>query len=192
MALTAGQRRAQRELEQIAWSIGMDHWNIDEYEDDARIPMLKVMKNRLIRGEIVMKYALIDEFLTVIICNYYFRRKVRDQPFRALWKTKKFKIFNHEIMDQIFLLQKMRIVHAIEKIPKGIRESIERINAVRNDIAHSFFPENRKAYMSAKRRLYQGDDIFTLKGVEKFEADFTAARNYLARQAYGVSWDTDA
>jgi hypothetical protein len=192
MALTAGQRRAQRELGQIASSIGMDHWNIDEYEDEARIPMLKVMKNRLIRGEIVMKYALIDEFLTVIICNYYFRKKARDQPFRALWKTKKFKIFNHEIMDQIFLLQKMRIVHTIEKIPKGVRESIERINAVRNDIAHSFFPENRKAHMPVKRRLYQGDDIFTLKGVEKFEADFAAARNYLARQAYGVSWDANA
>jgi hypothetical protein len=188
MALTRGQRKALREFEQIATVIGMDHWNIEDYADEARIPMLDVMKNRVIRGEIVLKYALIDEFLSVIICTYYFRGR----PSAKLWKRKRFRIFNHEIMDQLYVHQKMRIVHAIKGIPRDVRASIGRINDVRNDIAHSFFPENRKMHMPHKKRLYEGEDIFAPKGVEKFENDFALARKYLEKRAFGISRDEDA
>lgn len=187
MTLTAVQRRLKREVEQIAAAIGMDYWNIENYDEGARITALNVMKNQLIRGEIVMKYALVDEFLTVIVCNYFFRRKARDQTFRRLWQTKKFAIFNHQIMDETYLLAKMRIVHAIAEIPADVRASIEHMNALRNDITHSFFPENRKAHMPKKRRLYQGEDIFSIEGVRRFKKDFVLARNYLERRAFGVS-----
>jgi hypothetical protein len=43
----------------------MDHWNILDYEEEARTPILEKMKQKLIRGEIIMKYTLIDEFLSV-------------------------------------------------------------------------------------------------------------------------------
>ena len=47
------------------------------------------------------------------------------------------------------------------------RDAVDRINAVRNDIAHSLFPQNRKGHMAKRKRLYQGDDIFTLAGHEE-------------------------
>jgi hypothetical protein len=79
--LTPKQRQLQREIEEIAESIGMDHWNIEKYPADARTPKLGVMKMQLIRGEIITKYTLIDEFLTVIICNYYFKNPLKTHHF---------------------------------------------------------------------------------------------------------------
>jgi hypothetical protein len=176
--LTPKQRQLQREIEEIAESIGMDHWNIEKYPADARTPKLGVMKMQLIRGEIITKYTLIDEFLTVIICNYYFKKSSKNTSFRRLWQTDQFQIFNHYIMDDTYLLQKMRVVRAIGEIPAEVRNAIDRINAVRNGIAHSFFPENRRQYMSHKKVVYRGQDIFTKVGIEKFREDFDVISNY--------------
>ena len=187
MPLTATQRRLKEEIEEIATKIGMDHWNIENYEEEARTIQLWIIRDKLIRGEIVICYTLIDEYLTEIICNYYFNRRAKAQSYGRLWKTKKFKIFNHQMMDEMYLLAKMRIVHAIGEIPNEVRDCIERINALRNDIAHSFFPQNRKAHMPKKMRLYQGEDIFTLAGIKKFSEDFETARAYLMPRAASLA-----
>jgi hypothetical protein len=180
--LTAKQRRLRREIEDIAAMLRMDHWNIEQFEPDERTTMLEVMKNSLIRGEIVLRYTLIDEYLTAIICYYFFRRS---QSFRELWRTKKFRIFNHQIMDEMFLLPKMQVVHAIASLPGEVQDNITRINRLRNDVAHSFFPENRKAHMPAKKRLYRGIDIFTKAGVQKFLDDFYVVLDCLQLRAFG-------
>lgn len=125
----------------------MDHWNILDDEPDSRTTYLELMKNKLVRSEVILKYALIDGLLSVIICHYYFRRPKRTFTFKQLWRTKKFRVFNHYISDEIYLLGKLRIVHAVGKLPKEVREAVERINALRNALAHSFFPENRRQYM---------------------------------------------
>jgi hypothetical protein len=104
--LTPKQRRLQREIEELAELIGIDHWKISEYPDEARTAKLGVMKMQLVRGEIIQKYTLLDEFLTVVICNYYFKRPGKNATFRRLWQTKKFQVFNHYIMDDTYLLQK--------------------------------------------------------------------------------------
>ncbi len=72
--LTPSQRRRLIEIEEIAGIISMDHWNIVDYPSDSRGTYLDIMKNRLIRGDLIIKYALIVEFLTVIICHFYFGR----------------------------------------------------------------------------------------------------------------------
>jgi hypothetical protein len=77
--LTPTQRRLLDEIKEISESVRMDHWNILNYEQEARTPILGIMKQKLIRGEIIMKYTLIDEFLSVIISNYYFRRDPKTQ-----------------------------------------------------------------------------------------------------------------
>jgi hypothetical protein len=181
--LTPTQRRLKREIEEIAELIRMDHWNITQYDEEARTPKLGVMKMQMVRGEIIQKYTLIDEFLTVIICHFYFKQPRKGLSFRALWKTKKFQVFNHYIMDDTYLLQKLRIVHAIDEIPPEIRNAIERVNAVRNGIAHSFFPENRRQYMSHQKVMYRGEDIFTKAGMQKFEDDYDLISDYLWQRA---------
>src|SRR5215510_11812212 len=80
----------------------MDHWNIEGYEgpSEYRTEVLKGMKDQLVRSEVVMGYTVLDEFLTNIICDYYFRRKKGQvSSYRNLWKTKPFKVFVHHLMD---------------------------------------------------------------------------------------------
>ena len=188
MALTKKQRHLRSEVEKIAASVSMDHWNIEQYDPEARTTYLELMKDKLVRSEVINRYTLLDEFLTVIICNYYFRRPKRGETFRSLWKTKPFKVFVHYIMDEIYLLKKLEIARAIKEVPGDVVSVIKRINDVRNALAHSFFPQNRRRYMADKKVMYKGLHIFTPEGVAAFEEDFQRADNYLMKRAFGVSW----
>jgi hypothetical protein len=186
-ALTRKQQQLRKEIEGIASAVRMDHWNIEQYESsEYRTVILEMMKNQLIRSEVIMRYTLLDEFLTNIICDYYFRRESKNATYRSLWKTKAFKLLVHHIMDETYLLKKMTIVHAIKAIPKDVSSAIARINDVRNALAHSFFPENRRRYMADKKVTYNGVHLFTLEGVEKFQQDYERAQEYLLKRAYRI------
>lgn len=99
------------------------------------------MKDKLVRSEVINRYTLLDEFLTDIICNYYFRRKRSNESYKTLWTTKPFKVFVHYIMEETYLLKKLEIVRAIKEVPSDVVSAIKRINDVRNTLAHSFFPQ---------------------------------------------------
>ena len=139
------------EVEEIASIVSMDVWNIEKYEGDERWHRLREMKDRPVRSEVILKYALIDEFLTDVICVYYFRKPKKAATFHYLWRTKHFRIFVHYLMDETFLLKKLAAVEAITKVPRDVTNAIKRINDVRNAVAHSLFPENRRRYMVEKK-----------------------------------------
>jgi hypothetical protein len=126
--LTAAQRRLIDEIKEISETVRMDHWNILDYEAAARTPVLQVMRQKLIRADIIMTYTLIDELLSVVISKYYFRRGP-SANFRQLWRTKKFRLFANYPLDEVYLLNKMRMVHDIKAIPSDLRNAIERVNA---------------------------------------------------------------
>jgi hypothetical protein len=182
--LTPKQRRLINEIKEISASIQMDYWNILEYREDGRTVILEMMKQQLIRSEIIMKYTLIDEFLSVIISHYYFKTPKIEFTFTRLWRTKKFQLFAHYFLDETYLLNKMRLVRAIKEIPSDVRNAIERINALRNAIAHSFFPENRRQYRTYKKVMYRESNIFSKEGVTKFLEDATRVQDYLIDQAF--------
>jgi hypothetical protein len=194
MALTSHQRRLLNEVEELFGLAGMMVWNIEEYESDRRVMRLNIIRDKLIRGEVVGQYTLIDEFLTDIICNYYFHRRDTDQTYRRLWKTKHFRIFVHYIMDETYLPKKLNIVNAIKAVPKEVRSAIMRINDVRNDLAHSLFPQNRRRHMDAKaprshtnvkKFLYDGVPLYTIEGFRKFGSDVDLACAYLEKRCWG-------
>jgi hypothetical protein len=58
--LTPKQRRLIVEFEEIASFVRMDYWNILDYDEDGRTTILDVMKQQLIRSDIIMTYTLID------------------------------------------------------------------------------------------------------------------------------------
>jgi hypothetical protein len=188
VSLTRKQRQLRKEIEKIASAIGMDHWNMEEYEGppEYRTEVLKRMQDQLVRSEVVMRYTLLDEFLTDIICDYYFRRKKGQVSYRTLWKTKPFKIFVHHLMDETYVLKKMAIVHAIKAIPSDASSAIARINDVRNALTHSFFPEHRRRYMADQKVIYKGVHLFSVEGVEKFGEDYNLAQKYLVRRGFKI------
>jgi hypothetical protein len=56
---------------------------------------------------------------------------------------------------------------AISGIPKGIAADIERLNALRNAVAHSLFPENLKR----QKPIWKGKVVFTQEGFASLEGD---------------------
>ena len=181
--LTPKQNRLKTEIEELSAFVQMDHWNILHYQQESRTTILELMKKQLIVGDIVSKYSIIDEMLSVVICHYYFKRPRKGFSFQQLWKTKKFQTFSYHVLDETYLLNKMKIVRAIREMPAPIRSAIERINAVRNAMAHSFFPENRRQYVRHKAVIYRGFDIYTMQGIERFAEDFEAVKAYLWKRA---------
>jgi hypothetical protein len=182
--LTRKQRKLLTEVEELAEGLNLAPWNIEQRKPDDRIVFLEVLRDKMIRAEVVTKYALIDEYLTDIICNYYFGRP-SDGVYRQLWRKKDFTIFVHYLMDEIYLLQKLSIVRAIRPVPKDVVSAISRINDVRNDLAHSLFPQNRRRYATTGRVQYDGAHLCSKEGVIKFLDDFQVASRYLERRAFG-------
>jgi hypothetical protein len=188
MALTREQRRTIKEIKDISDAVAMDYWNIEEYEPpERRSVQLVQMKHRLVVSYVIEKYTVIDEFLTDAICDFYFRqgKGAKKRNYRQLWKTKRFKVFVHYITDETPLLKKLTIANAITPVPGDVRNAITRINTVRNALAHSFFPENRRRYMAEKKVTYNGVHLFTLDGVKKFDDDFQIACDYLMKRVFG-------
>lgn len=186
MALTRTERKLQAEVKQIAGLIQLDFWAIEEqYEPEARKFKLELMRDKLVRGEVIAKYTMTDEFLTDVICDYYFRRKKSEPHYRRLWRTKHFEIFVHFLMDETFLPKKLAMVQAILKVPTNVSSSIMRINDVRNALAHSLFPQNRRRYKAEKKVTYKGADLFSIEGILKFHEDYEIVENYFWEKLFG-------
>lgn len=56
---------------------------------------------------------------------------------------------------------------SIQSLPKGVVADMERLNALRNGIAHAFFPENLRSSKPAWKRK----DIFSIEGLNAFIED---------------------
>jgi len=185
--LTKREQRLKDEIAAIAKQSVMDHWNILDYDKDTRSTRLELMKRDLINSQIVGRYTYIDELLSVIICHAYFQRPNEPFNFQRLWRTKKFRAFAHHFLDGVYLLNKMRLVNDLRVIPAELKNTIERLNALRNAVAHSFFPENRYQYRKAKKVLYRGLDVFSLVGFGLLQQDCQLVIDYLFRRAFGFN-----
>jgi hypothetical protein len=183
MALTRLQRKLHKEAEQIAEMANVDFWNIDKTEKEYRTIALQIAIAHLVRTEVITRYTLLDEILSNYILRYYCK-KPRKGPTWILWRQKKFRVFVHFMLDEMYLLKKMQLAHAIRPFPKDVRRTIERVNAIRNAMAHSFFPENRKEHHPVGKVLYDGKDIRTSDGLRQFKDDCHAAYDYIAKRVY--------
>ena len=169
--LTGYQRRLVRELEETASLLKLDYQDIKSYERAARTPLLEMMRRKLIISEVITSYTLTDEHLKVCLCHYFFGRK---KSFIRLWKTKRFKLFNHHVLEELPLMAKLRFAKSISKVPKAVAADIERLNALRNGLAHAFFPENLKR----SKPEWKGKKIFTIDGLRTFLEDMSKLDGY--------------
>ena len=105
------------------------------------------------------------------LCYYYFGKK---RPFQDLWRTKHFQLFNHHVLEELSLMQKLRHVKAIKKFPRNVSATIERLNSLRNGLAHAFFPEN----LRKSSPKWKGKNIFSLDGVQALQSDIDMVMNF--------------
>lgn len=162
--LTLKQQRLVNDLDKLSRLLRIDYRNALVYDKEGRTAYLEAARDKIVRGQVIIWYTLFDEFLAMELCHYYFGR---ERSFPELWRTKRFKLFNYHVLEELHLLQKLRHVKAIKKIPKRILETIVRLNSLRNGLAHAFFPENLNK--SASR--WKGKDIFSVEGVRALLED---------------------
>jgi hypothetical protein len=187
MALTRVQKRLYDEAREIAKEVMLDIWQIEAWPSAVRIDILRVAIHRMVIAEVVVQYTLLDEILADLICRYYFKEK--HTHFGKLWKTKRFKTFVQYVLDEMYLLKKLEVVNQIESVPSDVRKTVQKVNAVRNSLAHSFFPENRKEYSKKKKVLYGGKDLMSRDGLLTFKRDAYNAWAKLAARIDGISLD---
>jgi hypothetical protein len=177
--LTPLQKRLLVELEEIGALTRLDYMNILNYDPEERTARLRFMENQLVRSQVIADYTFVVEMLGAAICHYFFGKK---KGFIRLWKMQKFRNFNHYILEVLSLTEKLRLVKAISKVPKAVASKIEALNALRNGLAHAFFPEN----LRSSKPVYKGKNIFTSEGLETFIEDMGKISQFFLHQNFGV------
>lgn len=178
-ALTRLQKKLLAEVTEIAELSRVDYENILDYDGEQRTVRLQMMKNQIVRSQVIWDYTYVDELLGAAICHYFFGKK---RGFIKLWKTKRFMNFNHYILEVLSLTEKLRLVKAIHKVPKPVAADIEALNALRNGLAHSFFPEN----LRSSKPIYKGKDIFSREGLERFIEDMGKVSSFFLGRNFGI------
>jgi hypothetical protein len=176
--LTKYQKRLVRELQEIYDLLSLDFYDIKAYPKEQRTTRLELMRRAAVRTEVVTTYTLVDEYLNCELCIHFFGK---EKSFPVLWKTKKFKLFNHHFIEELSLLPKLRSVKALRKIPKTVAADIEKLNALRNGVAHAFFPENLKK----SRPVWDGKNIFSFEGLQAFHTDMRQLIEFFQRIRVG-------
>jgi hypothetical protein len=180
--LTRLQRTLLSELQAIAKLARLDYGSILDYDAEERTTRLRLMKNQIVRSQIIADYTFVDEMLGCAICHYFFGK---GKSFIRLWKTKKFKLFNHYILEVLSLPEKLRLVKSISKVPRAVAADVEALNALRNGLAHAFFPEN----LRSSKPVWKGRDIFSRAGLERFINDMGGVSDFFVNSNFGVRDD---
>jgi hypothetical protein len=177
--LTKKQKRLVAELNEMCELLQLDFWNVQNRDEEDRTTRLELVMRQIVTSEVVRAFTLVDEYLNVALCHYYFGKQ---RSFITLWKTKKFKLFNHHVLEELHPLQKIRLVKSVRPIPSGISQDIDRLCALRNGLAHAFFPEN----LRKSQPVWKGESIFGLKGLQRFQEDMERVSNYFwQREIFG-------
>lgn len=137
---------------------------------------LQGIKNQVIRGQVIKDYTWIDEWLNMEIRDYLFPR---GEP-KNIRRTKKFQNIEHYLLQELYPLQKLRFVTKFTKIPKPIVEIVNKVNILRNGLAHAFYPEE---FIKSKPE-YKGKNIFELEGLRFYMEDMWKVKNYVYKRWY--------
>lgn len=173
--LTRKQKQLIQELDQLTDLFDLDYWNIQSYPAGSWTTYLELIKNKIVRSQVIIWYTLIDEFLNLRLSRFFYGAK---RTTMQLWRTKRYKLFNYHVLEELSLLQKLRFARAIKPIPRKLAARIERLNSLRNGLAHAFFPEN----LRKSPPLWNGLSVFTLPGAKALAQDIQDVIDYFAAE----------
>ena len=146
MRLTRRQRALFGEAEAIASLANFDFHLIEDKDIDATLG-LQIAIHKMVTGEIVIRYTLLDEILADLIARYFFQ----SADFPKLWRTKKFSTFVHHVLDEMYLLKKMDVVHAIKPLPSNVIKAIRKSTRFATRSRTACFPKIEKSTARTKR-----------------------------------------
>ncbi len=161
LTLTKKQRALQEEISDLLrWlQVPPDLTKLDPADRTSRLTWAK---RKLITIAVLGEYLLTDEHFNNEMCREFFPRRT----YGELWRTKRFRAFNYYILERLYLVQKVEFVRSCIRLPKKIHKDILALNDLRNAVAHSFFPENRRV-----KPKWKDNDIFSSAGTSQFASD---------------------
>src|SRR5206468_4951616 len=144
------------ELDEIQETMRLDVDSLIEHSDDALelTTHLELARRSLIVANVVSHYTFVDELLGSAVARYYFPRR----GFMALWRTKRFRRFNYFMLEKLSTIEKVNHLRDIRALPSNVVDYVQPLNALRNALTHTFFPEN----LRGKRTQWKGQDIFSI------------------------------
>ena len=172
MRLTKRQRELRAEVSDLIHLQGLSS-EISHVDANLRTTYLELARRSLITSGILSRYLYIDELLSDLFCREFFPNRT----FAQLWRTVKFKAFNHYVLERLYLVQKADFLRARGQLPKTIYKDLMALNELRNAVAHSFFPENRRV-----RPAWKGTDVLSKAGFEGFWYDTLIVGDFLVRK----------
>jgi hypothetical protein len=86
------------------------------------------------------------------------------------------------VLERLYLLQKLDLVRSVHEIPKWVSSDLAALNDLRNGIAHSFFPQNRR-----RKPEWKGVSVFTMAGFEGFLKDISKLRDFFVDRFWAGS-----
>lgn len=170
MALSRQNKDLVKEIEEIRRVTLTNYDNIHEYSQ--KTVRLKAIKEQLIRGRVIMWHSWVDESMDHAISNYFFYNHKRGGRGRIGWNSNKYSRFKYYLLERVAFRRKMELVLIIKPFWRKYKNIVEKLDSLRNILAHSFFPEDRP-----KKPLYKNKDIFTLEGVTLLETDMQGMHN---------------
>ena len=161
--LSTYEKRLWTELDRILYQnyltprVVTDFWQEDR---DAVVTHLKQMKDRVIRSIIIIRYVEIDDLLNRTIGKHFFKT-------RSARRSKRY-LTVQAMLDKMYPQQKLDTIKVFRQVPRDISGHIMALNDLRNSFAHKF----DLSRVPKSKRLYKGKyDVFTKKGLERFNAD---------------------
>jgi len=179
--LTPKQKRLMEELDSIYSLIGLDYWAIGKHLREDRTGVLEYQRRQVITGEIIFEYTFVSELVDAAVCIYFFKLGKGRVP----WGSEKLQRFNDYILEGRSLIQKFKIVKSVYEIPKSIGRDVERLNALRNVVAHKCFSGGPGDWSGEVKAVYKGRDIFTLEGIKMFREDMMRVVDFLVGMEVG-------
>jgi hypothetical protein len=172
-SLSSYQTRVLRDYERIIETVGLNpdralQWA--QSEPDAVVPILKSMTDQAVRSVVIFEYTLIDMELEFAVFRHFFGA---GKKLNAARKTQRYRTLRL-MLQNTYLMQKLSIVRKFKEIPRRIVSSIAAINDLRNGLAHTFVVSE----LTAAKRTYKGQNIFTHKGLKVFLRDVGEIRRY--------------
>ncbi|MGC9603114.1 MAG: hypothetical protein ABSF47_01435 [Minisyncoccia bacterium] len=167
MSLTKQHNALIKEIDRIIEVVGFDYKNTNQYKQ--KTARLKAIKEQIIRGRVIMWHSFFDETMDNAISNYFFYKHKRREQRRIYWYSNKYSIFKNYLLERIPFRRKLELVVKIKSSWKKHKNILEKLDGIRNPLAHSFSPEE-----APKKINYRGKNIFTLDGIILLENDMSA------------------
>ena len=175
MGMTRGEKALTARLSEVTKLLALG-LNVEDVDPEFRKTHLELAIRHMITGEVLRQYVLMDEHLSAMMATHFFGW---DRSFLQLWRTKTFRAFNYFILEKLYLLAKLDFVAHVYDVPQKVNRDLRALNDLRNALAHSFFPENRRVKPGWKRQ-----DIFSMEELKAFRSDMSEVADFFLERSW--------